>query len=195
MLEVDEIVKLVENFLITTDRLVIQRFCVDDIDEEISQDTNPEVVRYIKDVLPMDEAHKRAQSIAEPWLGNNLEWAGFSIKLKGKQQMLGAVSFRFHSLIDETVEIGYRLAVRNQGQGYVTEAASALLNILFKTFEVHKVVAFCVEQNPASWNVMQKLGMQREGCLREYSQLNGVWFDELVYGILEKEYLKTQLKV
>ncbi len=87
--------------------------------------------------------------------------------------MMGAFSFRFHSVVDETVEIGYRLAIPYQGKGYVTEAAKALLEFLFNDIKVHKVVAYCVEENKDSWNVMQKLAMQREGCLREYSQLGG----------------------
>ncbi len=109
--------------------------------------------------------------------------------------MLGALSFRFHSKQDETVEIGYRLGIPHQGKGYVTEAAKALLAVLFNSFKVHKVIAYCVEQNQASWNVMQKLGMKREGCLREHSQLNGAWFDELVYGILQREYRQIQFKL
>jgi len=194
MLEVNKIVELVESFSVTTDRLVIERFTKDDIEEEFAQDTNPNVVRYIKDVLPHEAALKRAQSIAEPWEGADQEWAGFTLKLKGSDKMLGALSFRFHSLQDETVEIGYRLAEIHQGKGYVTEAAKALLEFLFNRLEVHKVVAYCVEQNPASWNVMEKLGMKREGCLREYSQLNGIWFDELVYGLLEKD-LRRKLTI
>lgn len=31
---------------------------------------------------------------------------------------------------------------------------------------------------------MHALGMQREGCLRQFSRLGGAWQDEFVYGLL-----------
>jgi RimJ/RimL family protein N-acetyltransferase len=41
-----------------------------------------------------------------------------------------------------------------------------------------------VAQNEASIGLLEQLGMQREGCLRQFSRLGGEWHDELVYGLL-----------
>ncbi len=83
MLEINEIVNRVNGFSIITERLTIKRFDIDDIEEDVAQDTHPNVVCYIKDVLSLEDAMNRVKSIAEPWKGENLEWAGLSIKLKG----------------------------------------------------------------------------------------------------------------
>jgi len=41
----------------------------------------------------------------------------------------------------------------------------------------------------ASWRVMEKLGMQREGWLREDRLWNGAWSDAFIYSILDREWV------
>lgn len=60
----------------------------------------------------------------------------------------------------ETVEIGWRLAPRYWGRGYVTEAASALLRFGFETIGLEEIVSFAVWNNERSLAVMQRLGMK-----------------------------------
>ena len=61
---------------------------------------------------------------------------------------------------EETVEIGWRLATRFWGNGYVTEAAAALLDFAFREKEIPAVVAFAVESNHRSTAVMRRIGMR-----------------------------------
>jgi len=188
MIQRQQIIKAVNAFSAKTQRLSIRRFCAQDIEEEMAQDTNPEIIRFIKDIASHQQALARAESIANPWQGEDLEWAGFTLTNHLKDHMLGAFSMRFHHLDNETFEIGFRLGLNSQGKGYMTEVGSVMLDFLFNQLDVHKVVAYCVEENIASWKLMEKLGMQREGCLRNYSILNGRWCNELVYGILRTDY-------
>ena len=60
-------------------------------------------------------------------------------------------------------------------------------DFLFGVGGVAKVLAFCVADNRPSFRLMEKLGMRREGQLRRHSMLGGVWHDELVYGLFERE--------
>ena len=59
----------------------------------------------------------------------------------------------------ETIEIGWRLATRFWGHGYVTEAASALLAYAFDDLKLKAVVSFAVETNHRSIAVMKRIGM------------------------------------
>ena len=88
-------------------------------------------------------------------------------------------------------EIGWTVDWRYWGRGYATEGARAMLGFAFETLRVHRVVAFCNANNRASQRVMQKLGMQEDGHLRETLWWNGSWTDELLYAILEREWDKT----
>jgi RimJ/RimL family protein N-acetyltransferase len=60
-----------------------------------------------------------------------------------------------------TVEIGWRLAHRYWGKGYITEAATALLQHGFETLRLGEIVSFAVHDNIRSTSVMRRIGMQR----------------------------------
>jgi RimJ/RimL family protein N-acetyltransferase len=57
------------------------------------------------------------------------------------------------------VEIGWRLAPRHWGKGYVTEAGRALLAFGFETLALPEIVSFAVHDNRRSTAVMERLGM------------------------------------
>ena len=91
---------------------------------------------------------------------------------------------------EEGPELGYWFGVPFWGRGYATEAARALLRHAFETLGCHRVLATCQPENPASWRVMEKLGMRREAHFRKVLPREaGVWWDEYVYALLAEEYL------
>lgn len=63
-------------------------------------------------------------------------------------------------LPDGTVEIGWRLALRHWGKGYVTEAARALLDYGFSERKLGEIVAIAVPANTRSTAVMTRIGMR-----------------------------------
>ncbi|MBD9372847.1 GNAT family N-acetyltransferase [Rhizobium sp. ARZ01] len=63
-------------------------------------------------------------------------------------------------LPDGTVEIGWRLARPFWGQGYVTEAATALLDHGFDRCGLGEIVSFAVSGNARSTAVMARIGMR-----------------------------------
>ncbi|MBS3652481.1 GNAT family N-acetyltransferase [Pseudaminobacter sp. 19-2017] len=60
-------------------------------------------------------------------------------------------------------EIGWRLAPEFWGKGYVTEAASGLLDFAFTRLGLDAVLSFAVSNNERSIAVMRRLGMKRRG--------------------------------
>ena len=56
---------------------------------------------------------------------------------------------------------------------------------------LHRIFATCDVRNLASANVLEKVGMRREGRLREDKCVRGQWRDSYVYGILEHEWLRS----
>lgn len=57
------------------------------------------------------------------------------------------------------VEIGWRLAPEFWGQGYVTEAAEALLVFGFEELGLEEIISFAVWNNDRSTAVMRRIGM------------------------------------
>ena len=68
----------------------------------------------------------------------------------------------------ERTEIGYVLARPYWGQGYMTEAARAVVEWTLSQPEIYRVWAVCDVDNAASAKVLEKVGMQREGVLRRW---------------------------
>jgi RimJ/RimL family protein N-acetyltransferase len=89
-------------------------------------------------------------------------------------------------------EIGFGVAPRHWRQGYATEIGVALLDLAFRHFALHRVMAQCAPENKASIRVLQKLGMAREGLLRDVGRARGRYWSSAVYAILDGEYAKIR---
>ena len=85
-------------------------------------------------------------------------------------------------------EVGWAVHPDVWGRGIAAEAAWHLMDWGFHELNIHRIVAFCHAGNAASIRVMEKLGMQRDGKLRETRWLDAKWNDEYVYSVLEREW-------
>lgn len=85
--------------------------------------------------------------------------------------------------------LGYIVARPYWGQGIATEAARAVLDFCFQRVGFHRIAAVHHPDNPASGAVMRKLGMKREGRVREaYMDNQGKYIDVEQYAILHREW-------
>jgi RimJ/RimL family protein N-acetyltransferase len=93
--------------------------------------------------------------------------------------------------IDETsrrAEIGYHLAASAQGKGYMHEALSRFAAYLFDALRLRRLEAEIDPRNVPSAKVLERLGFQREGLLRERWRVAGEISDSAVYGLLAREW-------
>jgi RimJ/RimL family protein N-acetyltransferase len=102
--------------------------------------------------------------------------------------VVGSVSLKNISHMMGYAEIGYGVAESHQGRGIATAAVAALIDKAFVESSVRKLIAYVHEQNAASCRVLQKLGFQREGLLREHYIINGSPENEILFGLLKKEW-------
>ena len=84
--------------------------------------------------------------------------------------------------------LGYCLDEPAWGRGFATESAAALLKWSFETLDLNRVQAETDTRNIASARVLEKLGFEREGTLRENCIVNGDVSDSWVYGLLRKHW-------
>lgn len=84
--------------------------------------------------------------------------------------------------------LGYWLGEPYWGKGYMTEAASEVLRYGFAELGLNRICADHFARNPASGRVMEKIGMQYEGTLRQHVMKWGKFEDLKMYGILKNEY-------
>lgn len=89
-------------------------------------------------------------------------------------------------------EVGFGIAPKFWKQGFATEIAGAVLDAAFGHFKLHRVAAQCSPDNKASIRVLQKVGMAREGLLRDVHFARGKWWSTLNYSVLDQEYAKLK---
>ena len=112
----------------------------------------------------------------------------YAIVDKHTDGLLGAVGFTIFTN-DKRAELGYWVAQDAWGRGYATQAVKALVDYGFTELGLNKIHADYYAKNPASGRVMQKVGMQQEGCLRQHYYKDGQFHDMFVYSILKQDYL------
>ena len=118
---------------------------------------------------------------------NTLSDYNWIIELDNKA--IGSISVCYADDILEIAGISYLLGYEYWGNGYMTEAARAVVDFLFNTVGYRKLIAGCDSENIGSGKVMEKLGMRREAVLREHiKRKDGTWGDDFQYGILRREF-------
>ncbi|GAA3521587.1 GNAT family protein [Aeromicrobium panaciterrae] len=90
-------------------------------------------------------------------------------------------------------ELGWTLDPAHMGQGYATEAATALLEYCFETLGVRRITAICFADNAPSVRLIERLGMRLEQrAVKESLHRSGQWLDSLGYAILRDEWLSMR---
>jgi len=80
--------------------------------------------------------------------------------------LLGSTGLAFESR--ETASTGYVFARDAWGHGYATESLRAMI-ALGKLFGIVRLYAICHVDHRASWRVMEKAGLTREGVLPRHT--------------------------
>ena len=86
--------------------------------------------------------------------------------------------------VAQTGHIGYWMGARFAGRGYMVEAARLVVDYAFTALRLHRIEAACIPGNERSIRVLEKAGFKREGLLRSYLRINGVWQDHHLYALI-----------
>lgn len=171
-----------------TDRLRLRPFTLDDADA-VQRLAGHAAVADTTLNIP----HPYSRSMAESWIGTHpaefAEGRGVTLALTLREngELVGAMNLMRNPRF-ENAEIGYWIGHSHWNHGYATEALEAFLRHAFETLNLHRVFGRHVLRNPASGRVMQKVGMQMEGTLREHSKKGARFEDMVFYGILRAEW-------
>ena len=131
---------------------------------------------------------------AENWISGQAEaieqqkeltWA---ITLTDSQELIGSIGLILIKEFEQG-EMGYWIGKPYWNNGYASEAAAALLDFGFLKLGMHRIHAHHLSRNPGSGRVLQKIGMQHEGHLRQHIRKWGKFEDIDMYGILKDEYV------
>jgi RimJ/RimL family protein N-acetyltransferase len=169
-----------------TRRLVLRRFRMEDLEDLLAIQSLPEVARYLY-WEPRDREEVR-EALAEKVAGEP-ECLQLAVELIAARRVIGEVTLRRLSREHRQGEIGFVFHPAYQGQGYAREAAEAMLRIGFLDWGLHRIIGRCDARNHRSARLMERLGMRLEAHFQENEIFKGEWGDELVYAILDREFV------
>lgn len=172
--------------VIETDRLRLRPFSLEDVEDVLSYASDPEWARYLG---PVPQPYTRAD--AEGFLANQLSqdrtrrasWA-----IEYARSAVGGVNFGLDAE-NRVGTIGYSIARRLWGHGLTTEAAGAVIDASFAASpDLNRIQATTDERNAGSLRVLEKLGMVREGVLRQNQYMRGKFRNTVWCGLLRCEW-------
>lgn len=172
---------------IRTGRLLLRRFRDEDLRDMLEFLDHPSVARATPEIEATEEGvlnYIAAQNSYELFEQDKCFDLAIERQIDGKVVGLLTLVRREHSL----GEMGFALGIDFRNKGYATEAAEALVDYTFKELALHRIQAETTSDNVDSYKVMERLGMQPEGRLRETVLFEGQWLDTLYYGILAEEW-------
>lgn len=174
------------NMIIETTDLILRRFTEDDWEDLYEYLSEPFVVEYEPyGVFSQGECIVEAKRRASD---KNF----FAVVLKEENKVIGNLYFSKGDF--DTWEIGYVFNLAYQNKGYATQGAKALIDYAIKNCSARRIVARCNTENTASWRLMERLHMRREGHYKKirYFKMDEanqpIWIDAYEYAILAEEW-------
>ena len=146
--------------VLETERLLLRRLTLNDLDALFSLYRDPEVRRYFPDgTRSLEETKEELEWIIDVYYaqyGFGL-WATLHKETGAFIGRCGLLPWKIED--NAEVEVAYLLAKDYWGRGLGTEAAQAILRHGFETLDVPRLICLIDPENEASKQVATKIGM------------------------------------
>lgn len=180
--------------MLETSRLLLRPFRESDFPDVHAYASDPEVVRHMEwgpntadqTRTFLEEAIAGASAPLDRWKSLDL-----AVQLRGGERVIGSCALHRDGSTCGDAALGYCFHKAYWARGYATEAAAALLAFAFREIGLHRVYATCSPENAASARVLEKIGMTREGHLRENLVARGRRRDSLLFARLSTDRYTT----
>jgi len=147
---------------LVTDRLILRPFTYEDAQNVFEcWESDLDVAKYM-----FWTSHNDVEKTKE-WIQFEIgqiekgDWYRFALVQKDTNALIGTALIYFEEEVD-CWEIGYNLGKKYWGAGYTTEAMKCVIEFAKEQLGILEIVGRYAKENPASGNVMKKLGFQYE---------------------------------
>lgn len=145
--------------------------------------------------LTLNIPHPYEDGMAALWISTHRakseagELANFAATLRPTGEVIGAIGLSINRRFDRA-ELGYWIGKPYWNLGYCTEAGLAVLEYGFTKLNLNRIHSTHLSRNPASGRVMEKLGMSREGLLRQHTRKWETFEDLVLFAILKQDWME-----
>jgi ribosomal-protein-serine acetyltransferase len=105
-----------------------------------------------------------------------------------RKEIIGVIAFNAIDHFHRSSTVGYWLAQTHTGNGYMTGAVRALIQLGFEFLNLNRIEIRIAPENQASRAVCVRLQFRHEGILREAEWLGDRFVDLEVYSLLKSDW-------
>lgn len=151
------------NIPLQTPRLTLRRFTVDDLEAFQAYRSDPELARYQGWQAVSDaEAIAFLSAQSRQRIGAEGEWLQLAVTRRDTCALIGDIGLCVVNEAVGVIEIGFTVSRPSQGQGYATEAVTAVVGALLASGRVRSIVAVVDTRNVASVALLERVGFELE---------------------------------
>ncbi len=146
-----------------TARLVLRQWCDEDRDPFAILNADPDVMEHFPAVLTREQSDAVAER-ARAGIEEN-GWGWWAVELLDDARFIGFIGLAvpsFEAHFTPAVEVGWRLARDQWGNGYASEGARVAVAFGFDQLGLMEIVSFTAEVNERSRRVMERIGMTHD---------------------------------
>jgi [ribosomal protein S5]-alanine N-acetyltransferase len=168
-------------------RVALRPVTENDVDSLYAVFSDPEVMRYSGSSMtdPREAKDFLAEVLEDLRRRQCIQWG---IARRADNQIIGNVAIFNLDLVARKGEIGFSLGRPYWGMGYMREALQAAIWYGFNEMGLRRIEADTDPRNLPSIRLLERLGFQKEGYLRERWFIAGETQDSLFYGLLGREW-------
>jgi ribosomal-protein-alanine N-acetyltransferase len=168
---------------LTGTRIQLLPFEHSDSDLFIELSMCPKMMEHVYTPLTYDEAKAAFEVKSQRWVATSENWLSLGITELSTSEKLGSIGIKIVNHDAKIGEMGFMLRPSAQGKGFASEALGLLKDYAFAELGLNKLTAICSVNNAGSYKLLEKLGFEREGCLRQNTRINNTLVDDYVYGL------------
>lgn len=169
--------------VLTTERLILRRFEANDLESVYCGLSHPSVIKHYgvqyESLLATREQLYWFEKIEKEETG--IWWA---VCDRYNLNFLGAVGFNNWNKENRKIEMGYWLLPEFWGLGIMKEAGKAACDHAFKIMLVHRIEAVVEIENKNSKKILNQLGFELEGIMRDCELKNDQFISLEMYAKL-----------
>ena len=172
---------------IRTERLTLRAHTEGDVEPILAYYADPEVARHLlRGPMTRDDAVARVAECI-PRTGLDTPARALALVVEHEGEVVGDVCLWATDETGAKGELGWVFRPDVQGRGFATEAASAIVDLGFERYGMHRIVAELDARNDASAALCERLGLRLEASYRQDLWSKGEWTDTLVYVALASD--------
>lgn len=149
---------------------------------------------YLREWLPwvdftMDVSNSRGfiEGTLKQFSANN----GFQAGIWYRGELAGVIGLHGINWAQRSTSLGYWLGEGYQGKGLITIACKSIIEYCFNELNLKRIEIRAATENHKSQAIPERLGFQKEGCIRSAEFLYDRYVDHYVYGLLKEDYKQT----